>query len=116
MLTQNEFIEYLGKISRATSKKGHVSSQSGIIIDAYKYSRPVIAFAVGAIPEEIDDGRSGYLVEAGNNEKFAEKLKEAIKLSTDEYGVMSKHSYQYGCKKYATRGAVERFVRLLEER
>lgn len=31
------------------------ASQSGIIIDAYKYSRPVIAFAVGAIPEQVDD-------------------------------------------------------------
>ena len=37
------------------------ASQSGIIIDAYKYSRPVIAFAVGAIPEQVDDEKSGYL-------------------------------------------------------
>ena len=90
------------------------ASQSGIIIDAYKYSRPVIAFAVGAIPEQVDDGKSGYLVEAGDNEKFADKLKEAMKLSNAEYDSMSRYAYQYGCKKYATSGAVERFVELLE--
>ena len=31
------------------------ASQSGIIIDAYKYSRPVIAFVVGAISEQVDN-------------------------------------------------------------
>ena len=92
------------------------ASQSGIIIDAYKYSRPVIAFAVGAIPEQVDADKSGYLVTAGDNEKLADKLKEAAKLSLDEYDVMSRYAYQYGCKKYAASGAVERFVRLLEEK
>ena len=88
------------------------ASQSGIIIDAYKYSRPVIAFAVGAIPEQVDDGKSGYLVEAGDNKKFADKLKEAMKLSTEEYDTMSSYAYQYGSKKYATGDAMNRFMEL----
>ena len=88
------------------------ASQSGIIIDAYKYSRPVIAFAVGAIPEQVDDGKSGYLVEAGDNEKFADKLKEAMKLSAEEYDTMSSDAYQYGSKKYATGDAMNRFKKL----
>ena len=92
------------------------ASQSGIIIDAYKYSRPVIAFAVGAIPEQVDDEKSGYLVEAGDNKKFADKLKEAMKLGNAEYDSMGQYAYQYGCKKYATSGAVERFIDLLEEK
>lgn len=90
------------------------ASQSGNIIDAYKYSRPVIAFAVGAIPEQVDANKSGYLVTAGDNKKFADKLKDAAKLSLDEYDMMSQYAYQYGFKKYATSGAVERFVELLE--
>lgn len=92
------------------------ASQSGIIIDACKYSRPVIAFAVGAIPEQVDDGKSGYLVVAGDNQKFAAKLREAKKMSTEQYDAMSRNAYQYGSKKYATIGAVERFVALLEEK
>ena len=91
------------------------ASQSGIIIDAYKYGRPVIAFAVGAIPEQIDDNKSGFLIEAGNNQKFAAKLKETMQLSTEQYDVMSRDAYQYGSKKYAASGAVERFVELLEK-
>lgn len=37
------------------------ASQSGVIIDAYKYSRPVISFEVGAIVEQIIDGKSGCI-------------------------------------------------------
>lgn len=92
------------------------ASQSGIIIDAYKYSRPVIAFAVGAIPEQVEAGKSGYLVEAGDNKKFAEMLMDAMRLSNAEYDSMSRYAYQYGRKKYAASGAVERFVELLEEK
>lgn len=90
------------------------ASQSGVIIDAYKYSRPVIAFAVGAIPEQVDDGKSGYLVEPGNQKKLAETLKEAVNLSREKYNKISKYSYQYGSKKYAASSAVQRFMDLLK--
>lgn len=90
------------------------ASQSGVIIDAYKYSRPVIAFAVGAIFEQVYDSKSGYLVEPGDNEKFADKLKVAMQLETEDYDAMSRYAYQYGRKKYAASGAVKRFIELLE--
>lgn len=89
------------------------ASQSGIIIDAYKYSRPVIAFAVGAIPEQVDDEKSGYLVKAGENEMFAQRLKEVMKLDMEKYDKMSRNAYAYGQEKYAASGAVDRFIRLL---
>ena len=64
----------------------------------------------------VDDGKSGYLVKAGDNQKFAAKLKEAMHLSTEQYDAMSSDAYQYGSKKYATSGAVERFVELLNDK
>lgn len=57
------------------------ASQSGIIIDAYKYSRPVVGFSVGAIPEQIKDGKTGYLIEYKNNALFAQKIRELLNLS-----------------------------------
>ena len=90
------------------------ASQSGIIIDAYKYSRPVIAFNVGAIAEQVDDGKSGYLVCAGDNKAFAAKLQEAVQMQTEQYDAMCTQAYQYGCKKYAASGAVSRFHELIE--
>ena len=90
------------------------ASQSGIIIDAYKYARPVIAFAVGAIPEQVDDGKSGYLIEPGNNKMFADKLQKAIKMAPEQYDQMSRYAYEFGCKKYAASGAVERFEKIVK--
>lgn len=92
------------------------ASQSGIIIDAYKYSRPVIAFNVGAIAEQVDDGVSGYLIKAGDNSTFAEVLKKSIDMNQASYEKMCHDAYQFGKKKYAAEGAVERFMELIENR
>lgn len=89
------------------------ASQSGIIIDAYKYSRPVIAFAVGAIPEQIQDGKSGYLVPAGDVDSFVETIRNATKMDTKKYDEMSKFAFDYGNTKYSVAGAVNRFKRLI---
>lgn len=91
------------------------ASQSGIIIDAYKFSRPVIAFSVGAIPEQVENGKSGFLIPAGDNRMFADKLKEVILFSSEQYDSMSKYAYEYGCKKYSADYAVLRFLNILKE-
>lgn len=89
------------------------ASQSGIIIDAYKYSRPVIAFNVGAIAEQVDEGKSGYLIPPSDIEAFSKAVFKAVNISQEEYDEMSKFAYTYGNKKYGVAGATERFVRLI---
>lgn len=92
------------------------ASQSGIIIDAYKFSRPVIAFNVGAIPEQIDDERSGYLIAEGDNRAFATKIKEAMALPRESYDAFCSYAYQYGRQKYSAVGAVDRFYQMINDR
>ena len=89
------------------------ASQSGIIIDAYKYSRPVIAFNVGAIAEQVDEGKSGYLIPPSDIEAFSKAVIKAVNISQEEYDEMSKFAYTYGNKKYGVAGATDRFVRLI---
>lgn len=91
------------------------ASQSGIIIDAYKYSRPVIAFNVGAIAEQVDNGVSGYLISDGNILEFANKINEVSKMDIKEHRQMCKQAHEYGVGKYDTKGALPRFVSLLSE-
>ena len=90
------------------------ASQSGVIIDAYKFSRPVIAFNVGAISEQVDDGVSGYLVDLKNIKQFVKKLRYATQLEQSVYDKMCLQAYMYGSKKYAVSGAINRFKNLLE--
>lgn len=46
------------------------ASQSGVIPLAYSFAKPVIASAVGGIPEQVTSG-TGMLVEAGNVDELA---------------------------------------------
>ena len=89
------------------------ATQSGVIIDSYKYSRPVIAFDVGAISEQVAAGCSGYLVEAGNITKFAETLRTAVAMDKEAYHTITQNAYKYGSLKYAVSGAVPRFLQML---
>ena len=89
------------------------ASQSGVIIDAYKYARPVIAFDVGAVGEQVDDGRSGFLVPAGDTAQFAETLRAAASMPESDYRAMCGYAYRYGTEKYAASGAAARFLDLI---
>ncbi len=91
------------------------ASQSGIIIDAYKYSRPVIAFNVGAIAEQVEEGKSGYLVKAGDIDNFAAAVKKAVAMNTEDYDEMSRNAYDVGCRKYAVQGKVGEFKQFIKE-
>jgi glycosyltransferase involved in cell wall biosynthesis len=50
------------------------ASQSGIVPIAYKHSRPVVATRVGSIPEVVDDGVTGLLVEPGDVHALAQAV------------------------------------------
>jgi len=49
-----------------------------VILEAFAYSRPVVASAVGGIPEIITNGENGLLVEAGNPEELAASLSRLL--------------------------------------
>ena len=89
------------------------ATQSGVVIDGYRYGRPCIAFNVGAITEQVSEGASGFLIEPGNNEAFAKKLKDVVAMDEKTYAALSKTTYDYGSQKYAADGAVDRFIELI---
>ena len=91
------------------------ATQSGVVIDGYRYGRPCIAFNVGAITEQVCEGVSGCLIEPGDNEAFAEKLREGVRMDKQSYQKLSRSSYEYGLQKYSADGAVERFISLTNE-
>jgi len=48
-------------------------------LEAMQFSLPVVSSLEGGIPDVIDEGETGFLVEKGNAEAFAEKLEILIK-------------------------------------
>ena len=129
-----ELVDQLKKLPNVTMNNGYVSddemaeafinadwvilpynsaTQSGGVIDGYRYGRPCIAFNVGAITEQVSEGKSGYLIEPGNNEAFAKKLKEVVEMDEKSYAKLSQSAYKFGSQKYAADGAVDRFIELI---
>ncbi len=86
------------------------ATQSGVIIDAYRYSRPVICFDVGALSEQVKDGVSGKLVEPKNAEFFVQAILDAANLSLDEYSEYAHNAYQFGKALYSAETAGEKFL------
>jgi glycosyltransferase involved in cell wall biosynthesis len=51
-----------------------------VCLEALACGTPVVASRLGALPEIIEDGVNGYLVDSGNIEKFCEKINEIEKI------------------------------------
>lgn len=56
------------------------STQSGVIMTAYAFGTPVVASAVGGLPEYVDDGTTGLLVPPGDGTALAEAI---VRVLTD---------------------------------
>lgn len=89
------------------------ASQSGIIMDAYRYSRPVVAYNVGAISEQVENGKTGFLVAPGDEDGFVDSVQDIVHSGSDSLTAWSYCAYEFGLKKYSAQGAVSRFVAML---
>jgi glycosyltransferase involved in cell wall biosynthesis len=49
-----------------------------VLLEAFAYGTPVVATRVGGVPDMVSDGRSGWLVPAGDAGRLAAALSEAL--------------------------------------
>lgn len=69
------------------------ATQSGVINVAMPCGTPVIASACGAIPEQIQDGKTGYLVKPGDIDELYIKMKYVLN-NQDELKVIRTNGYE----------------------
>jgi len=55
------------------------ASQSGVVAVAYAFGKPVVASAVGGVPEMVDHGQTGYLVPPSDSRGLAEAVVTLLK-------------------------------------
>lgn len=90
------------------------ATQSGVVMSAFAFAKPVIATNVGGLPEMVKDGRYGIIVK----EKDCDKLAEAIvrlwtqKELAESFSRNIHHDYSTG--ELSWRKAAEQFTVLYE--
>ncbi len=60
------------------------ATQSGILNIAYGFKKPVVVTKVGGLPELVEDGKTGFLVEPQNSIALAEGIKKYFSASNTE--------------------------------
>lgn len=86
------------------------ATQSGVIVDAYKHSRPAIAFNVGAIGEEILNGITGYVVTPGSIDELVNRVREVVNMDNNQIEKMCKEAYQFGIIHYSAHSREKEFL------
>ena len=69
------------------------------ILDAMAYGLPVISTNVGGIPQQIENGKSGFLYTPGDTDGFAEGI-TALLTDIDRYKSASRESLRIASDKY----------------
>jgi glycosyltransferase involved in cell wall biosynthesis len=49
-----------------------------VFVEALQYRLPIVATAIGAVPDLVTHGKNGYLVEAGNIDQLADALSDLV--------------------------------------
>lgn len=66
------------------ASNGDMDGIPTIIFESMGYGTPILTTDVSSIPEVIDDGVNGFMVESNNKEAFANKINEIMALDENE--------------------------------
>lgn len=61
------------------------ATQSGVVLLSYSFARPVIASNSGGLPEQVEEGNSGYIVQANNSVDLANAINKMISTPEEVY-------------------------------
>jgi glycosyltransferase involved in cell wall biosynthesis len=81
--------------------------------EAFIHGRPVVAYAVGGIPDWLEDGISGYLIKPGDIDELGQRL-ESLLRSPISRREMGEQAWQRAASAWSAEKHIERLETLLE--
>jgi glycosyltransferase involved in cell wall biosynthesis len=60
------------------------ATQSGIVQIAYAFLKPVIVTRVGGLPDVVEDGKTGYIIDPKNSQQIADAIIKFYKGDNEE--------------------------------
>lgn len=110
---RNDVLEIL-KHSHVFVMPSLIEGLPGVILEAMYCETPVIANNVGGIGEVVETGKTGWLIEKGNERDFIKALKEVLKKNKNEFPEVSKAKALIH-KKFLNDQIAKRFLETYEE-
>ena len=89
---------------------------SMVVLEAMAFGngKPIIGSRIGGIPEQIDDGKTGFLFEMGNVEELAQKMK-SLASDKDLRCVMGKAARRKLEKEYSLQAHCTDLIHIYNE-
>jgi glycosyltransferase involved in cell wall biosynthesis len=84
----------------------------GVVMEAMSCGTIVVGANSGGVPEEIEDGKSGFLYDAGNSNDMAAKI---IKALGSNKGQLKKYAYLTANTKFTKAVNLEKLFKIYEE-
>jgi glycosyltransferase involved in cell wall biosynthesis len=69
-----ELKEIINRASFVVVPSGYYENCSMSVLESMAFGKPIIGSRIGGIPEQIEDGKTGFLFEMGNVRELAEKM------------------------------------------
>ncbi len=83
-----------------------------VIMEAMALKRPVISTYIAGIPELVQDGKTGWLVPAGNVNKLAAAMKACLSAPLDELTQMGKNAHTRVIQRHDIDKEASRLIQL----
>jgi glycosyltransferase involved in cell wall biosynthesis len=111
-LDRNECL-YLMNKSDLIVLTSNSESFPNVLVEGHALSLPVVAFDVGAVPEIVENGVTGYIVPKGDSAKFKKKI--TLLLKNPSIGIrMGKMGKKKVFGRFSMENKIKRFLFLLD--
>lgn len=84
------------------------------MIEAMACGTPVIAYDRGAVREVIQDGETGYIVEAENTQAVADAIAKINSLTPEEYAAMRRRCREHIEQNFSYQRVADQYLKLYE--
>ncbi|MDX1683704.1 MAG: glycosyltransferase [Saprospiraceae bacterium] len=85
------------------------------LVEASSCGLVSVAFGVGGVPEMIDDGETGYLLEPGNVQSLADVIRRLIDMPQEDLNKMKDTARELALKKYSPGAVAEKYLSVYKE-
>jgi glycosyltransferase involved in cell wall biosynthesis len=93
----------------------HRASASGVLLLAYGYARPVVAYPVGGLPEYVFDGQTGWLCEHADPSALAEQLRKIALTDPDARRARGERARELSTERFGWQSIAARTLELYEQ-